>query len=71
MTCAGIVEFTTGVSPHKYKLSDYPGSGKRFGVHFNYVVQDEQKGVADALPAGESSLKRLTGFRFMRGLLWT
>jgi hypothetical protein len=38
MTCTGIEVITIVVSPHKHGLSDYPGSGKRFGVHFNYVV---------------------------------
>jgi UDP-N-acetylglucosamine diphosphorylase / glucose-1-phosphate thymidylyltransferase / UDP-N-acetylgalactosamine diphosphorylase / glucosamine-1-phosphate N-acetyltransferase / galactosamine-1-phosphate N-acetyltransferase len=56
MTCAGIEEITLVVSPHKHGLSDYLGSGKRFGVHFNYVVQDEQKGLADAVLAGEHTL---------------
>jgi dTDP-glucose pyrophosphorylase len=56
MTCAGIEEITIVVSPHKHGLSDYLGSGKRFGVHFNYVVQDEQKGLADAVLAGEHTI---------------
>jgi dTDP-glucose pyrophosphorylase len=56
MTCAGIEEITVVVSPHKHGLSDYLGSGKRFGVHFNYVVQDEQKGLADAVLAGEHTI---------------
>jgi len=56
MTIAGIDEITVVVSPHKHGLSDYLGSGKRFGVHFNYVVQDEQKGLADAVLAGEHTI---------------
>lgn len=56
MTCAGIEEITVIVSPHKHGLSDYLGSGKRFGIHFNYVVQDEQKGLADAVLAGEHTI---------------
>ncbi|OPX65470.1 MAG: UTP--glucose-1-phosphate uridylyltransferase AglF [Methanoregula sp. PtaB.Bin085] len=56
MTSAGIEEITVIVSPHKHGLSDYLGSGKRFGVHFNYVVQDEQRGLADAVLAGEHTI---------------
>lgn len=56
MTCAGIEEITVVVSPHKHGLSDYLGSGKRFGVRFNYVVQDEQNGLADAVLAGEHTI---------------
>ena len=56
MTSAGIEEITVVISPHKHGLSDYLGSGKRFGVHFNYVVQDEQKGLADAVLAGEHTI---------------
>ena len=56
MTRAGIEEITVVVSPHKHGLSDYLVSGKRFGVHFNYVVQDEQKGLADAVLAGEHTI---------------
>jgi dTDP-glucose pyrophosphorylase len=56
MTCAKIEEITIVVSPHKHGLSDYLGSGKRFGVCFNYVVQDEQKGLADAVLAGEHTI---------------
>jgi len=56
MTSAGIEEITVVVSPHKHGLSDYLGSGKRFGIHFNYVVQDEQKGLADAVLAGEHTI---------------
>ncbi len=58
MTCAGIEEITVVVSPHKHGLSDYLGSGKRFGIHFSYVVQDEQKGLADAVLAGEHTIDR-------------
>jgi dTDP-glucose pyrophosphorylase len=56
MTVAGIEEITVVVSPHKHGLSDYLGSGKRFGIRFNYVVQDEQKGLADAVLAGEHTI---------------
>lgn len=56
MTCAGIEEITVVVSPHKHGLSDYLGSGKRFGVRFTYVVQDEQNGLADAVLAGEHTI---------------
>jgi UDP-N-acetylglucosamine diphosphorylase / glucose-1-phosphate thymidylyltransferase / UDP-N-acetylgalactosamine diphosphorylase / glucosamine-1-phosphate N-acetyltransferase / galactosamine-1-phosphate N-acetyltransferase len=53
MVNAGIHEITVVVSPHKHGLSDYLGSGKRFGVHFTYVVQDERLGLADAVLSGE------------------
>ncbi|MEI7433744.1 MAG: sugar phosphate nucleotidyltransferase [Methanomicrobiales archaeon] len=53
MVLAGIEEIAIVVSPHKHGLSDYLGSGKRFGVHFSYVVQDERLGLADAVLAGE------------------
>ena len=53
MKFAGITEITIVVSPHKHGLSDYLGSGKRFGVHFTYVVQDDQRGLADAVLAGK------------------
>jgi hypothetical protein len=41
------------VSPRKHGLSDYFGSGKRFGVNLTYVVQDERLGLANAVAAGE------------------
>jgi dTDP-glucose pyrophosphorylase len=53
MVLAGIQEITVVVAPHKHGLSDYLGSGKRFGVHFTYVVQDERRGLADAVLSGE------------------
>lgn len=56
MKFAGITEITIVISPHKHGLSDYLGSGKRFGVHFTYVVQDEQRGLADAVLAGEHTI---------------
>ena len=53
MQLAGIEEVVIVVSPHKHGLSDYFGSGKKFGVNISYVVQDERKGLADAVLAGE------------------
>ena len=53
MVSAGITDIAVVVSPHKHGLSDYLGSGKRFGVHFTYVVQDERLGLADAVLSGE------------------
>lgn len=50
---AGINDITIVVSPKKHGLSDYFGSGKRFGVKLTYVVQDERLGLADAVAAGE------------------
>ena len=53
MQLAGIEEVVIVVSPHKHGLSDYFGSGKRFGVDVTYVVQDERKGLGDAVLSGE------------------
>ena len=53
MVHAGIEEIAIVVAPQKHGLSDYLGSGKRFGVHFTYVVQDERLGLADAVLSGE------------------
>lgn len=57
MSLAGIEDVVIVISPHKHGLSDYLGSGKRFGVRFTYVVQDERRGLADAVLAGEHVLK--------------
>jgi len=57
MTLAGIKDIAIVVSPNKHGLSDYLGSGKRFGVKFTYVVQDERLGLADAVLAGEHVMK--------------
>lgn len=53
MKLAGIEDIAIVVSPHKHGISDYLGSGRRFGVKLTYVVQDERRGLADALLAGE------------------
>lgn len=53
MKLAGIDEIAVVVSPHKHGISDYLGSGKRFGVKLTYVVQDERRGLADAVLSGE------------------
>ncbi|MBN1433067.1 MAG: NTP transferase domain-containing protein [Methanomicrobiaceae archaeon] len=53
MTLAGIEHIVIVVSPSKHGLSDYFGSGKKLGVNISYVVQDERKGLADAVLAGE------------------
>ena len=50
---AGITDIVIVVSPRKHGLSDYFGSGKRFGVNLTYVVQDERLGLANAVAAGE------------------
>ena len=57
MKLAGIEHIVIVVSPHKHGLSDYLGSGKRFGVNISYVVQEERKGLADAVLAGEHIIK--------------
>jgi len=53
MSIAGIAEIVIVVAPHKHGLSDYLGSGKRFGVKLTYVVQEERLGLANAVAAGE------------------
>lgn len=53
MHLAGIEEIVVVVSPHKHGISDYLGSGRRFGVNLTYVVQDEPRGLADAVLSGE------------------
>jgi len=53
MKLAGIKDIVIVVSPHKHGISDYLGSGSKFGVHFTYVVQDERLGLANAVLAGE------------------
>lgn len=53
MKLAGIEEVVVVVSPHKHGISDYLGSGKRFGVNLTYVVQEERLGLANAVLAGE------------------
>jgi len=53
MSQAGIEEIVVIVSPHKHGISDYLGSGRRFGVNISYAVQDERKGLADAVLSGE------------------
>lgn len=56
MRLAGIGDIVIVVSPHKHGLSDYLGSGRRFGVNLTYVVQDERKGLADAVLSGEHAI---------------
>jgi dTDP-glucose pyrophosphorylase len=53
MQLAGIEEIVVVVSPHKHGISDYLGSGRRFGVNLTYVVQDEPLGLANAVLSGE------------------
>jgi UDP-N-acetylglucosamine diphosphorylase / glucose-1-phosphate thymidylyltransferase / UDP-N-acetylgalactosamine diphosphorylase / glucosamine-1-phosphate N-acetyltransferase / galactosamine-1-phosphate N-acetyltransferase len=53
MKMAGIEEVVIVVSPHKHGISDYLGSGRRFGVNLTYVVQEERLGLANAVLAGE------------------
>lgn len=53
MQLAGIEEIAVVVSPHKHGISDYLGSGRRFGVNLTYVVQDEPLGLANAVLSGE------------------
>jgi len=53
MSLAGINDITIICSPHKHGLSDYLGSGKRFGVNLTYVIQEERKGLANAIESAE------------------
>jgi UDP-N-acetylglucosamine diphosphorylase / glucose-1-phosphate thymidylyltransferase / UDP-N-acetylgalactosamine diphosphorylase / glucosamine-1-phosphate N-acetyltransferase / galactosamine-1-phosphate N-acetyltransferase len=53
MKLAGIRDIAIVVSPHKHGISDYLGSGKRFGVRLTYVVQDERLGLANAILSGD------------------
>lgn len=53
MKLAGITDIVIVVNPHKHGISDYLGSGKRFGVNLTYVVQDERLGLANAVLSGE------------------
>lgn len=53
MKLAGIVDIAVVVSPHKHGISDYLGSGRRFGVRLTYVVQDERLGLANAIQSSE------------------
>lgn len=56
MTLADINDIVIVCSPHKHGLSDYLGSGKRFGVNLSYVIQDERRGLADAVLSAEHLL---------------
>jgi dTDP-glucose pyrophosphorylase len=53
MKLADINDIIIVVSPHKHGISDYLGSGRRFGVTLSYVVQDERRGLADAVISGK------------------
>ena len=57
MAIAGITDVVIVVAPHKHGLSDYLGSGRRFGVSLTYVVQDERLGLANAVAAGEHVIR--------------
>lgn len=56
MEMAGITDIVIVVSPHKHGISDYLGSGHKFGVNLTYVVQDERLGLANAVLAGEHAI---------------
>ena len=56
MMMGGIKDIVIVVSPKKHGFSDYLGSGRRFGVNFTYVVQDQRLGLADAVLAGEHAI---------------
>ncbi len=56
MKLAGITEITIVVGWKKHAILDYLGSGSRLDVNINYVVQDEQNGLAKAVATGERIL---------------
>lgn len=49
----GILDIVLVVGYHKELVQDYLGSGERFGVNFQYVVQEHQLGTGHALSAAE------------------
>lgn len=53
MRLADIRDITIVCSPHKHGLCDYLGSGRHFGVNLTYVIQDERRGLADAILSAE------------------
>jgi len=53
MRLSGIRDIVIVCSPHKHGLSDYLGSGRRFGVRLTYVIQEERRGLGDAVLAAE------------------
>jgi dTDP-glucose pyrophosphorylase len=53
MKLAGISDIAIVCSPRKHGLSDYLDSGRRFGVNLTYVIQDERRGLADAVLSAE------------------
>lgn len=54
MRLSGIEDIAIVCSPHKHGLCDYLGSGRRFGVNLVYVMQDERRGLGDAVLAAEN-----------------
>lgn len=50
---AGIEDICVVVGWKQHAILDYLGSGKQYGVHITYVVQDERDGLAGAVKAGE------------------
>ena len=53
MRLADINDIVIVCSPHKHGLCDYLGSGRKFGVNLTYVIQDERRGLADAVLSAE------------------
>lgn len=53
MRLSGIEDIAIVCSPHKHGLCDYLGSGRRFGVRLVYVMQDERRGLGDAVLSAE------------------
>lgn len=47
----GVNHIIVVCAKHKHGISDYLGSGKRFGIDISYVIQEERKGLADAILA--------------------
>lgn len=66
---AGITDITVVVGWKKNAILDYLGSGDRLGVNLTYVVQDERKGLGDAVlrartTVGDGAFAVTTGDNF-------
>jgi glucose-1-phosphate thymidylyltransferase len=54
---AGITDFLFIIAPdHAGDFLKYLGSGKEFGCHFSYEIQDQPQGIAQAFQIGEDFL---------------
>ncbi|MDD4650796.1 MAG: hypothetical protein PHQ34_01065 [Methanothrix sp.] len=53
MKLAEVEEIAVAVNSHKHDISDYLGSGKRFGLKFTCTAQDELEKVLSRLKLSE------------------